>query len=71
MQTITSPCNRLTADLYPGILNNYYMRPSHKKPYYYIINTNNSNNEPLQNSEVVPTNYSKDAEIQNGSYQPG
>ena len=31
---------RLTADLYGEILNNYYMRPSYKKPYYYINNIN-------------------------------
>lgn len=37
-RTITSTCQRLTADLYAGIINNYYMKPSHKKPYYYIIN---------------------------------
>ena len=36
-RTITSTCQRLTADLYAGIINNYYMKPSHKKPYYYII----------------------------------
>ena len=39
-RTITSTCQRLTADLYAGIINNYYMKPSHKKPYYYIINRN-------------------------------
>lgn len=53
-RTITSPCQRLTADLYPGILNNYYMRPSQKKPYYYIINNN------IQNE--VPTNDKMDHE---------
>ena len=45
-KTIASPCQRLTADLYPGILNNYYMRPSHTKPYYYIINHNTSKSAP-------------------------
>jgi len=70
-RTITSTCQRLTADLYAGIINNYYMRPSHKKPYYYIINHNDNNTEPLRNSEVIPTNLTMDTEIQNGSYQPG
>jgi hypothetical protein len=36
--SIITPCKRLTSDLYPGIMNNYYMKPSHKNPYYYIIN---------------------------------
>lgn len=55
IKTITSPCQRLTADMYSGIINNYYMKPSHKKPYYYIIN-NNTKNEP-------PTNPKMDDEI--------
>lgn len=58
-KTITAPCQRLTADLYPGILNNYYMRPSHKKPYYYIINNN------IQNE--IPTNDKMDNEV---GYRP-
>lgn len=31
---------RLTADMYAGILNNAYMRPMYKRPYYYINNVN-------------------------------
>ena len=52
---------RLTADLYGEVLNNYYMRPSYKKPYYYINNINTSNE--LANTNVgqvdggsLPTN---------------
>lgn len=30
-------CQRLTADLKAGVVDNYYMKPSAKKPYYYII----------------------------------
>lgn len=60
IRTIASPCNRLTADLYPGILNNYYMKPSHKKPYYYIVNANTSP-ENITNKEM-------DDEILEGSY---
>jgi hypothetical protein len=29
---------RLTADMYSQIINNYYMRPSYKMPYYYLHN---------------------------------
>lgn len=36
--TINVNCQRLTADLEGGILNNYYMKPSAKKPYYFINN---------------------------------
>lgn len=52
IKTITSPCHRLTADLYPGILNNYYMQPSHKKPYYYIINHNTETKDGHTNPEM-------------------
>lgn len=31
---------RLTSDLYPAIIHNAYMRPSYKRPYYFINNTN-------------------------------
>lgn len=61
-KTIVSTCQRLTGDLYGGITNNYYMKPSHKKPYYYIINRN------IQ--EETPTNSDMDEEIKAGSYQP-
>lgn len=56
-KTITSPCHRLTANLYPGILNNYYMKPSHKRPYFYIINHN------TEDGDI--TNPSMDTEIKN------
>jgi len=29
---------RLTADMFPALINNYYMRPTYKNPYYYINN---------------------------------
>lgn len=71
-KTITSPCQRLTADLYPGIINNYYMRPSHKKPYYYIVNHNeNTDQTSLEGTNVVPTNYPKDTEIVNSDRGDG
>lgn len=38
-KVISSLCRRLTADIYPDVLRNYYLRPSHKNPYWYIINS--------------------------------
>ena len=40
--------NRLSADLWGSIINNYYERPIYKRPYYYIHNINSS--------ETLPTN---------------
>lgn len=37
---VSSLCRRLTADIYPDTLRNYYLRPSYKNPYWYIINKN-------------------------------
>ena len=38
-KVVSSLCRRLTADIYPDVLRNYYLRPSHKNPYWYIINS--------------------------------
>lgn len=37
---------RLTADLWPQIINNVYMRPDYKRPYYYIHNVNINTTNP-------------------------
>ena len=34
------PAERLTSDLWSQIINNFYMRPSYKRPYYFIHNVN-------------------------------
>lgn len=52
---------RLTPDLYPQILNNAYMRPMYKRPYYYINNYNDINedlptNTKIDNTDVKPAN---------------
>ena len=39
---------RLTSDMWPLVINNFYMRPSYRKPYYFIHNVNES--------ETLPTN---------------
>lgn len=33
---------RLTADMWGQVINNFYMKPSYKRPYYYIHNVNTS-----------------------------
>lgn len=50
---------RLTADMYAGILNNAYMRPMYKRPYYYINNVNAVSN--------VVTNPDMDSKILSGT----
>jgi len=43
---------RLTADMYSQIINNFYMRPSYKNPYFYINNVNISNIYPTTDNQV-------------------
>ena len=33
---------RLTSDMWPLVINNFYMRPSYRRPYYFIHNVNTS-----------------------------
>lgn len=47
---------RLTSDMFSGILNNAYMRPMYKRPYYYINNFNEQNPD-------LPTNSTMDDQI--------
>lgn len=50
---------RLTADMFSQIINNYYMRPSYKQPYFYVNNVNINNTFPTSDSqsEIVTNNY--------------
>jgi len=47
---------RLTADMFPHLITNYYMRPSYKNPYFYINNVNTDNSYPITEewTSVIP-----------------
>lgn len=38
--------SRLTSDTWPIVINNFYMRPSYRRPYYFIHNINTATNLP-------------------------
>lgn len=40
------PAMKLTADAWSQIINNFYMRPTYKRPYFYIHNVNTSSVNP-------------------------
>lgn len=42
------PARRLTADMWPLIVNNAYMCPSYKRPYFYIHNVNSREDKAFQ-----------------------
>lgn len=50
-KTTAVNCFRLTANLEGGIMNNYYNKPSHKRPYYYIANRNDNDTIIIENSD--------------------
>jgi len=43
---------RLTSDMFSQVINNYYMRPSYKNPYFFLNNINISNNYPTIDNQV-------------------
>jgi len=43
---------RLTSDIFAQIVNNHYMRPSYRSPYYFINNVNTQNTYPTDDSQV-------------------
>jgi len=57
--TWRAPAKRLTADMYSQVIDNFWNKPTYKKPYYYIHNVNSSKDS--ENSGTVtlaanPTN---------------
>lgn len=45
---------KLTSDIYPQIINNYYLKPSVDRPYYYINNIKESKSIPNQPEINIP-----------------
>ena len=43
---------RLTADMFPQLINNYYERPSYKNPYFYINNVTTKLDHPTTDDKV-------------------
>lgn len=59
---------RLTADIWGQIINNFYMRPSYKRPYYYIHNVNTAEEGEMPTNPIVGDDY----HIEKGTdYMPG
>lgn len=46
---------KLTADMFPTISTNYYLKPSPENPYYYINNVTTTNTYPTSDSQVSVT----------------
>lgn len=63
---------RLTADAWSQIINNFYMRPMYKRPYYYIHNVNTNSvipTDPIENEEENPNQNKTFGRDMNGEYE--
>lgn len=74
IDTVSSLCRRMTADTYPMILQNHYMKPSHKRPYWYISNRNSGDGKSgdvidFNGHNITPTNYDRDLAIRDNNYE--
>lgn len=52
--TWRAPAKRLTADMYSQVIDNFWNKPTYKKPYYYIHNVN-SEKDSITTNEGVTT----------------
>lgn len=48
---------RLTSDMWSQVINNFYMRPTYRMPYYFIHNVNNINNGQLPTDNFQSPDY--------------
>ena len=54
--TIYSPARRLESDKYPSIIRNAYLKPSYERPYYFITNAVNSENQEFEDMATKELN---------------
>ncbi len=60
---------RMTADMFPQLINNYYMRPSFKNPYYYINNVTTDSQFPTTDSQQPIFQYSDPINLHSSSVE--
>ena len=56
--TWRAPAKRLTADMYSQVLDNFWNKPTYKKPYYYIHNVNSTSDSAPENTLPTENGYS-------------
>ena len=62
-----SPATKLTADAYSKVLDNFWLKPTYRRPYYYIHNVNRSVFEESQKGSIIPTDDIRDFYDNKGS----
>ena len=64
------PASRLTADMWGQVINNFYMKPSYRRPYYYIHNIALVRGEEDDNYSLNPIIYNEDNRYVKGTDMP-
>lgn len=67
------PATRLTSDIYSQVLDNFWMRPTYRRPYYYIHNVNYTGGygDNPSDDEFDSETITRNDEIKNSSFQNG
>lgn len=52
-----APAKRLTADMYSQVLDNFWQKPSYKRPYYYIHNINTIDSNITEGTDAAATSH--------------
>lgn len=63
---------RLTSDMWSQVINNFYMRPMYRRPYYYIHNVNTNTDlptNPITDTTLSLSSYGTDSPITYGSQE--
>ena len=63
--TVQFGAKRLTADMFSGIINNYYMRPMYKRPYFYV---NNSGYDFIKADHIKPEDATDNADEHDSNF---
>lgn len=66
--TWRSAATRLTADAYSQVLDNFWLKPTYKRPYFYIHNINTSETIPTNPYDEMYLEHGTDAQIELDNY---
>ena len=71
--TWRSPATRLTADMYSQVLDNFWNKPTYKRPYYYVHNVNAQVDVPTNpvSGELTNSQWDSTKKIKTDTYSDG
>ena len=69
--TWRASARRLTADMYSQVLDNFWNKPTYRKPYYYIHNVNTIESGQYYTNPTIPTNLQTDPSLSESDNRDG